>query len=114
AYIRGRHIVASCNNDDYAKREWPGHFPTVITVNFARCAEPTRFFWRRGQLVEFAARGQDVEVAWVGGGRKQVTGSSFAAPHVAGLLARLLSCSPRLTPLHAKALLQGLASPWPI
>ncbi|HEV2208303.1 MAG TPA: S8 family serine peptidase [Verrucomicrobiae bacterium] len=113
AYIRGRHIVASCNNDDYAKREWPGHFPTVITVYFARCAEPTRFFWRRGQLVEFAARGQDVEVAWVGGGRKQVTGSSFAAPHLAGLLARLLSCSPRLTPLHAKALLQGLASPWP-
>jgi subtilisin family serine protease len=113
AYVRGRHIVASCNNQDYSKREWPGHFPTVISVNFTRCSEPTRFFWRRGSLVEFAARGQDVGVAWLEGGRKQVTGSSFAAPHLAGLLARLLSGCPTLSPLHAKALLQKLASPWP-
>src|SRR5205085_7861869 len=34
AYLRGRHIVAACNNVQFMKREWPGHFPTVITVNF--------------------------------------------------------------------------------
>ena len=113
AYMRGRHIVASCNNLDDTKREWPGHFPTVITVAFAKCAEPTSFFSRRGHLVEFAAAGQDVEVAWLGGGCKQVTGSSFAAPHLAGVLARLLSGCPSLSPLHAKALLQQLALPWP-
>ncbi len=109
AYVQGRHIVAACNNQDFMKREWPGHFPTVITVNSAACREPDALLWRPGHLVEFAARGQDIDVAWLGGGRKQVTGSSFAAPHVAGLLARLLSCSPELSPLHAKALLQKLA-----
>src|SRR5207237_5045999 len=36
AYVRDRHIVAACNNQDFTKREWPGHFPTVITVNFIR------------------------------------------------------------------------------
>ena len=113
AYVLGRHIVASANNHDYTKREWPGHFPNVITVTFTRCAEPMSFFCRRGHLVEFAASGQDIEVAWIGGGCKQVTGSSFAAPHLAALLARLLSCCPTLTPLHAKALLQQLAAPWP-
>ena len=112
AYLQGRHIVAACNNQDFTKREWPGSFPSVITVNFARCEQPDALFRQPGQMVEFAARGQDVEVAWSGGSRKRVTGSSFAAPHVAGLLARLLSACPTLSPLHAKALLQHLAEPW--
>jgi subtilisin family serine protease len=112
AYVQGRHIVASCNNEDYMKREWPGHFPTVVTVNFTPCDRSELFFCRLGHLVEFAARGQDVEVAWRDGARKKVTGSSFAAPHVTGLLARLLSCCPDLSPVQAKALLHQLAAPW--
>ncbi len=114
AYIKGRHIVAACNNQDFMRREWPGHFPTVMTVNFVHAEQPDALFCRLGHLVEFAARGQDIEVAWLGGGRKKVTGSSFSAPHVAGLLARMLSCAPSLTPLQAKALLHQLAAPWPL
>jgi subtilisin len=112
AYTLGRHIVASCNNEDFLKREWPGHFPSVITVQSAGCAQAEVFFCRLGHLVEFAARGQNVDVAWLEGGRKKVTGSSFATPHVSALLARLLSCSPSLTPLQAKSLLHMLAAPW--
>jgi subtilisin family serine protease len=114
AYLRGRHIVAACNNQDFTKREWPGHFPTVITVNFIHCDRPDALFCRMGQMVEFAARGEDVEVPWLGGGWKKVTGSSFAAPHAAGLLSRLLAHSPTLSPLQAKAILQQLAEPWVI
>jgi subtilisin family serine protease len=112
AYNLGRHIVASCNNENFLKREWPGHFPSVTTVSFTNCLETEAFFCRLGQLVEFAARGQDIEVAWTGGGRKKVTGSSFAAPHITALLARLLSGWPTLTPLQAKSLLHTLAAPW--
>ncbi|MEY2606608.1 MAG: hypothetical protein QOH31_4430, partial [Verrucomicrobiota bacterium] len=39
-------------------------------------------------------------------------GSSFAAPHGAALLARILSVYPDLAPLQAKALLHQLAKPW--
>jgi len=112
AYIRGRHLVAACNNHDFARREWPGHFPSVITAGFAHAERPDALFYRGGSLVEFAARGQDLEVAWAGGGRKNVTGSSFAAPHIAGLLARLLSGAPDLSPLQCKELLKQLAAPW--
>ena len=113
AYVKGRHIVAACNNSDFNKREWPGHFPTVLTVNFTHGDALETLFHRPGSLVEFAARGQDIEVPWVGGGIKRVTGSSFAVPHVAGLLARLLSAHPELPPLEAKSLLKRLAEPGP-
>jgi subtilisin family serine protease len=112
AYVQGCHIVAACNNLDFMKREWPGHFPSVLTVNFTRCEDSEAFFCRLGHLVEFAARGQDIEVPWLAGSRKKVTGSSFAAPHVTGLLARLISCCPTISPVHAKALLHQLAMPW--
>jgi subtilisin family serine protease len=112
AYLKGVHVVAACNNEDFNTPMWPAYFPSVIAVNMARTDEETEFYHRRGTLVEFAAKGVDVRVPWVGGGEKVVTGSSFAAPRLAALLARLLSVYPHLTPLEAKAILQKLAIPW--
>jgi subtilisin len=110
AYLSGVHIVAACNNFDAGQREWPGFFPTVITVNMADVPAGVLVF-RPGTLVEFAAQGVNVELPWRDGGRKVVTGSSFAAPVAAALLARMLSVLRGLDPLQAKALLQRLASP---
>lgn len=42
AYLKGRHVVAACNNYDLSRREWPGHFPSVITVNFVLEARMAR------------------------------------------------------------------------
>ncbi len=110
AYLKGIHVVAACNNFDFSVPEWPGYFPSVITVNMAQASELS-LFYGRGHLVEFAAAGENVEVAWMGGARKTVTGSSYAAPHVTALLARLLSVYPDLPPLEAKALLHRIAEP---
>jgi subtilisin len=112
AYLRGVHVVAACNNHDFSRPEWPGFFTSVLTVNMARTEENSDVFYRQGHLVEFAARGVNVEVPWLGGGMKKVTGSSFAAPRVAGMLACLLSEVPKITPLQAKALFHQLARPW--
>jgi subtilisin len=112
AYLNGVHIVAACNNSDYTTPEWPGYFASVITVNMADTEEMDKFWYKRGNLVEFAARGVGVEVAWRNGKVKNVTGSSFAAPRVAGMLARLLSEDASLTPVEVKALFHQMASPW--
>jgi subtilisin family serine protease len=112
AYLRGVHVVAACNNTDYATPEWPGYFASVVTVNMASTEELDRFWYKRGNLVEFAARGVSIDVAWRNGKIKHVTGSSFAAPRVAGMLARLLSEAPDLTPVEVKALFHQIASPW--
>ncbi len=112
AYLHGVHVVAACNNHDFTRPEWPGFFSSVITVNMARTSEEAHLFYKAGTLVEFAACGIDVDVAWCGGGMKKVTGSSFAAPRVAGMLACLLSEKPGLLPLQAKSLFHRIARPW--
>lgn len=110
AYLRRTHIVAACNNDDATFREWPGWFPTVLTVNLA--ALPHMGWEHRSGsagMVEFAANGHQVSVPWQGGWKK-VTGSSFAAPVVSGWLARLLELHPQLSIEEAKELMRRLAS----
>lgn len=112
AYLKGVHVVAACNNYDFAVPEWPGYFTSVVTVNMATGPTSEAFYYRPGSLVEFAALGVDVDVAWKGGLRRTVSGSSFATPRVAALLARLLSVHPGLPPIQAKAILHQLAMPW--
>ena len=111
AYLKGRHIVAAANNQDFSRREWPAHFSSVLGVSFLRSDRLDELFRRQGTLIEFAAHGEDVDVAWAGRSRRRVTGSSFAAPVIAALLARLLSVYPDLSPLQAKAILQRIARP---
>lgn len=111
AYLKGTHIVAACNNEDFSREEWPAYFPSVISVNMARTVDENVFYYRCGTLIEFAARGVDVNVLWCGGAEKVVTGSSFAAPRLAALVAKLLSIYPELGPLQTKAILHRLATP---
>jgi subtilisin family serine protease len=112
AYLKGVHVIAACNNQDFRTAEWPAYFPSVIAVNMMRTNEDSQFYYQRGTLVEFAAKGMDVKVPWSRGREKIVTGSSFAAPRLAAMLARLLSVYPDITPIQAKAILHKIAHPW--
>lgn len=108
AYLRGIHIVAAGSNSGFHAREWPAHFPSVIAVGADRKNRDT-LIHTNGSLVEFATSGREPDALWPGGGTREVLGSSFAAPKVAGMLARLLSAYPRLHPLTAKSLLLQIA-----
>ncbi len=109
AYLNGVHIVAACNNHDCTTREWPGWFPTVITVNLASMS-PDTWTRRTGSLVEFMAHGHDVRVPWRDGAWRVVTGSSYAAPRLSGSLACLLHACPGISIEEAKILLRALAT----
>jgi subtilisin family serine protease len=112
AYLEGVHAVSACAHEGFAKREWPSHFSSVISVDMARTDRGDVLFYRPGCLVEFAARGEDVELLWNNGNRVKASGSSYAAPVASGILARLISIYPGLSPLAAKELLRLTAEPW--
>jgi subtilisin family serine protease len=114
AYLENRHVIAACNNEDYHRQEWPGDFSSVITVKMMNAPDPALAYRNPpGTMVEFAAHGVNVRVAWKDGGSMVTSGSSFAAPRITGLLARLLSVYPLLSSGEAKALLLRVAEPMP-
>jgi subtilisin family serine protease len=119
AYHQGVHVVSACNNDYFREPEWPGFFPSVVTVNMATTLDEDLFLrWESSQkstvrhLVEFAARGVDLQIPWKNHQMTVHSGSSFAAPHVTALLSRILSIYPSIKPLVAKSLLQEIARDW--
>jgi len=52
----------------------------------------------------------DMRVAWADGGSITATGNSFAAPHVTGIVARILSKHPGLTLFQVKTILRALSA----
>jgi subtilisin family serine protease len=108
AYLKGVQVVAACSNVDSGVREWPAYFPSVFSVKGIDCEEGD-FFSRSGEMVSFMARGERVTVPWLGGGTKVETGSSYAAPVIAGKIAKLISAFPEIEPGLLKPMLQKLA-----
>ncbi|MDA7920994.1 S8 family serine peptidase [Verrucomicrobiales bacterium] len=111
AWQSGIHVVAACSNADASEAEWPSHFTSVIGVELADTQDNDIYF-RRNQATGFSARGENVEVAWKGGGIQTQTGTSFAAPRVTGMMARILSRFPDTSPAMMHHLLAEVAEPW--
>lgn len=100
-------LVAACNNLDFRKPEYPGAFPSVISTNFGPMKD-LAITRKSGEIVEFVARGEDVRMPWKGGIYKTATGSSYAAPHLSALVAKILQSEPDLNAMQIKTLLYSL------
>ncbi|GAB2480010.1 S8/S53 family peptidase [Jatrophihabitans fulvus] len=108
AYFAGVVLVCAMNN--VPAQSFPSQYASVVSV--AACAgdDPMLVYANPGGPAEFGAPGIDVQVAWLDGKRAEVTGNSFAAPHIAGLVARLLSKHPDLAPYEVKSVLRSVAA----
>ena len=89
---------------------YPAQFSSVISVAAHDGQDPFALDANPAPPANFGAPGIDVEVPWLSGGSIVATGNSFAAPHVTGLVARLLSKHLELTPYEVKTVLRALAS----
>jgi subtilisin family serine protease len=108
AYFNGTVLVASAHN--MPVESYPWRFSSVISVGSHEGSDPREWFANPNPPVEFFARGIDLDVAWYGGSTLRATGNSFAAPHIAGLSALVLSKHPGLTPFQLKSVLYLTAS----
>jgi subtilisin family serine protease len=107
AYFRRCVVVSAMNN--LRMPTFPSEFASVVSVAAHSGTNSERFEYNPDGPAEFGAPGIDVEVAWSGGGTLEVTGNSFAAPHIAGMVARIMGQHPDATPFQVKTILHALA-----
>jgi subtilisin len=103
AYFRRCVVVASAHNMPVQSYPWP--FASVISVASHDGTDPMTYYYNPSPPVDFYARGVRVRVAWPGGKEILSTGNSFAAPHVTGICALILSKHRLLTPFQLKSVL---------
>ena len=105
AYYRDVVVVAAASNDHPHTRSYPAAFaPPLLSVDKGAFALPTGFAYRLAEQVEWQAHGKGSL-----GPFAAQPATSWAAPHLAGIVARLLSLRPGLKPFEVKALLYWLA-----
>lgn len=107
AHFRRMVLVVSAHN--MPVESYPWRFASVMSVASHNEVDPTTFYYNPTPPVDFYAKGVRVTVAWVNGTERVSTGNSFAAPHVTGLCALVLSKHRWLWPFQLKAVLMQLA-----
>jgi subtilisin len=107
AYFKGVMLVCAVNN--VPGPTYPSEYASVFSVATHDSTDPFSLSYNPRPPVEFGAPGIDIEVPWEGGKTIVTTGNSFAAPHVTGLIARILGKHPNLTPFEMKAVLRAVA-----
>jgi len=108
AYFKNVMLVSAINNT--LSPSYPSQYSAVFSVAAHEGKDPFGFDYNPHPPVEFGAPGIDIEVPWLGGGKIEATGNSFAAPHIAGLIALILGKHPGLTPFQVKTILHMLAN----
>jgi subtilisin len=108
AYYRDTILVAAANN--MAVPSYPSVYASVISVASHDLKDDDLFYYNSSPPAEFGALGIDVRVPWRGGAWVTVTGNSFAAPRITGLVARLLGKRPELNLFQVKGILRALAA----
>ncbi len=107
AYFHNVALVSAVNN--LPGLSYPSTFSSVFSVAAHAVPDAETFFYNPAPPVEWGAWGVDVPIAWKDGGSTVATGNSFAAPHICGLVARVLSKHRGLTPFELKAILASIA-----
>jgi|GEM_PF-1011907 len=103
-------VVLVCAVSNIPGPTFPSQFSSVISVAAHDGQDPFCLDANPAPPVDFGAPGIGLRVPWLAGATIVSTGNSLAAPHVTGLVARLLSKHPQLTPYEVKTVLRAVAS----
>jgi hypothetical protein len=105
AYYRDVLVFAAAHNEHPLVKSFPAVFaPALFSVDKHLFAEALQFAYRLREQVEFQAHGR----GYVGPFRDELA-TSWAAPHLAGIAARILSLRPTMKPFELKTILYWLA-----
>lgn len=112
---KGVLVISSVGNDNITAPEniyYPAACGTVVGVGAADTGGWAAQFSQRNFSVKLLAPGVGIPAVPLGNSEelKTVSGSSYSAAYVTGAAARLLECSPGLTPAQLREILYGSAA----
>jgi len=102
-------VVAAAGNDGKATVMYPAGYPGVIAVGAISPTDQRATFSTYGSHLSVVAPGVDIYSANSFGSFEYMTGTSQAAPHVAGVAALVLSQNMSLTPAQVRSQIEQTA-----
>jgi subtilisin family serine protease len=109
AYFRGIIVVAASHNDHPLVRSYPALFaPPLLSVNKSLFDDPLTLEYALDEHIEFLAHGRGYL-----GPFAQEPATSWAAPHLTAIVARLLTLRPTLKLFEVKTILYWLSGAKP-
>jgi len=108
AYFKNIMLVSAASNFD--EPSMPSLYAALFSVSSHAGKDPFTYYYNPNPPVEFGAPGIDLRVAWKDHGYVIATGNSFAAPHIAGIVALIRGKHPELTPFQIKSVLWACAA----
>jgi len=103
-------VVAAGNENEDACDSSPAAAENAITVGASTVEDERAYFSNYGKCVDVFAPGKDITSTWIGSrvATNTISGTSMAAPHVAGLAAYFMSLHPEKGLMTPKAVRQRL------
>ena len=99
--------AGNANRDMDVQPQFPGAYAQVVSVAATNHRDERAWFSNYGSTVDVSAPGMDILSTVPGGGYGLNSGTSMAAPLVAGLAALVWSKNPALTSQEVRTILQG-------
>jgi cerevisin len=110
---KGIHVTVAAGNDGTnAANTSPARVPSAITVGASTIADAKASFSNYGSVVDIFAPGQYVTSSWIGSttATNNISGTSMATPHIAGLVAYLISVNGNASPASISSQIQSLST----
>jgi serine protease len=102
-------VVAAGNDNSDACNGSPNRVPAALTIASSTSSDARSSFSNYGSCIDLFAPGSSITSTWSNGGTNTISGTSMAAPHVAGAVALYLQSNPTATPSQVESAIEGAA-----